>query len=167
MLTACCAIAFLMLGLTLFWLFKGFVVAPTAQIAEIDVAAFLNVLSLDDNRVLHERLSVSQYRRLKRARVRALQGYVKAIAGNCAVTVTALRAKAPEHDNAVEREISALVREALRIRLLCLGFWIALWAEFTFPNLEIRPTQIAGGYERLRSAAERCLRASHAPRPAL
>lgn len=156
-----------MLGLTIVWILKGFVVAPTAKLADVDVIAFRNVLSLEDNHVLRERLAEAEYRRLKRARVRAVQEYVKAIAGNCAVTVAALRAKTAEDNNAIQHKISSLVSEALRIRLLCLGFWIALWAEFLFPSLEIRPTQIAGGYEKLRSAADRCLRSSQAPLPVL
>jgi hypothetical protein len=156
-----------MLGFALVWILKGFVVAPTARLAEIDVVAFRTVLSLEDTDVLRERLTEAAYRRVKRARVRAVQEYVKAIAGNCAVTVAVLRAKAPDTASPAQREVSSLVSEALRIRLLCLAFWIALWAEFAFPNLEIRPMRIAGGYERLRSAADRCLRSAEAPSPAL
>src|SRR5690242_13340683 len=167
MLLACCTIAVLMLGLTLVWILKGFIVAPTAQLAEIDIIAFRNVLSIENNRVLYDRLPKAQFARLRRARVRAVQEYVKAIAGNCAVTVAILRGKAAEDNAQLQREVSMLVKDALRIRLLCLGFWIALWAEFIFPNLEIRPTQIAGGYERLRSAADRCLRSPEAASPAV
>jgi hypothetical protein len=167
MLAACFAIGILMLGLALVWIFKGFVVAPTVGITEIDVIAFRNVLSLEDNEVLRQRLCQSEYRQIKRARVRAVQEYVKAIAGNCAVTVAVLRAEAPEKNESVQYAVSSVVNEALRIRLLCLGFWIALWAEFMFPNLEIRPTRIAGGYERLRSTAEACLRSPQAPSAAL
>ena len=166
MLAACFAIGILMLGLALVWIFKGFVVAPTPRLAEIDVVAFRNVLSLEDNEALRQRLSEGDYRRLKRTRVRAMQSYVKAIASNCALTVAVLRTKTHERSEVVQGEVSSVVNDALRIRLLCLGFWVALWAEFVFPNLEIRPMQIAGGYERLRSAAERYLR-SRAPSPAL
>ncbi len=158
MLIVCGAIALLMLALSLVWILSGFLMPSTAKLAEIDVIAFRNVLSREDIRALRERLSQPQYRKLKRARVRAVQEYVKAIAANCAVTIAVLRAKAAERDHAARIEISLLVRDALRIRLLCLGFWIVLWAELIFPNLEIRPMQIAGGYERLRAAAERCLR---------
>ena len=167
MLIACFAIAVLMLGFALVWIFKGFVVAPTARLTQIDVIASRNVLSLEDSHVIRKRLSNFSYRRLKRARVRAVQEYVKAIASNCAVTVGVLRAKAPETNESVQCELSSLVNEALRIRLLCLGFWIVLWAEFIFPNLEIRPMRIAGGYERLHSSAERCLRSVQAPSSAL
>ena len=157
MLTVCCVIGVVMIGVALFWILKGFVVAPTAPLREIDVQAFRNVLSLEDNHVLRQRLSEGEYRQLKRARVRAVQEYVKAIAANCAATIAVLRARVPENSPA-QREVSSVVNEALRIRLLCLGFWLALWIEFLFPNLEIRPMRIAGGYERLHSAAERCLR---------
>ncbi len=158
MLIACGAIALLMLVLSLAWILSGFLMPPAAKLADIDVIAFCNVLSSEDMRDLRERLPRRQYRKIKRARVRAMQEYLKAIAANCAVTIAVLRAKAAESDHAAPPGISALVRDALRIRLLCLGFWIVLWAEVIFPNLEIRPMQIAGGYERLRAAAERCLR---------
>jgi hypothetical protein len=167
MLAACCAIALLTLALTLVWILRGFLIAPTAKLADIDVRAFRNVLSLEDDRVLRGRLPQAQYRELKRARVRAVQEYVRAIAANCAVTIAVLRAKTADRNSILRSEISALVSDALRIRLLCLGFWIVLWAEFIFPNLEIRPMQIAGGYERLHSAAERCLRSPQMSSPAL
>ena len=167
MLTACYVIGVLMIGLALIWILKGFVVSPTAELTEIDVIAFRNVLSLEDNHVLRQRLTEGEYRRLKRARVRAVQEYVKAIARNCAATIAVLRTRVPENSPSAQRELSSLVKEALRIRLLCLGFWFALWVEFLFPNLEIRPMRIAGGYERLHSAAERCLRSGQAPSPAL
>ena len=164
MLLACCVLLFLMVALTLVWILKGFMLTSTAKAADIDISAFRNVLSLEDNRVLRERLSEAQYRQLKRARVRTAQEYVRAMAANCSVIVAVVRAKAAETHTA---EISLLVSDALRIRLLCLGFWIMLWAEFVFPNLEIRPTQIVGGYERLRLAADRCLRSRQASSPAL
>lgn len=167
MLVACFSIGILMLGLALAWIFKGFVAVPNAGITEIDVIAFRNALSLEDNEVLRQRLSQAEYRRVKRARVRAVQEYVRAIAGNCAATIAVLRAKVPETNESVQSEISSLVNEALRIRLLCLGFWLALWLEFIFPNLEIRPMRISGGYERLHSAVERCLRSRQTPSPTL
>lgn len=167
MLTVCFAIGLLMLGFALVWILKGFVVGSSARLSDIDVIAFRNVLSLHDNHVLRERLSEGAYRRVKRARVRAVQEYVKAIAGDCAITIAVLRAKAPDSAQSVQCEVSSLVREALAIRLLCLAFWIVLWAEFVFPNLEIRPMRIAGGYERLRSGADRCLRSAQAASPAL
>lgn len=163
MLTVCCIIAILMIVLALIWILKGFVVAQTAPLREIDIIAFRNVLSLEDNHVLRQRLTESEYRRLKRARVRAVQEYVKAIAADCAATIAALRARVPENTPSAQCEVSSLVNEALRIRLLCLGFWLALWVEFLFPNLEIRPMRIVGGYERLHSAAEGCLRSGQTP----
>jgi hypothetical protein len=166
MLIACWALALLMLALTLVWILKGFVVAPTVKQAEIDIAAFRNVLSLEDNRVLREALSMTQYRQLKRARVRAIQEYVGAIAANCAVTIAVLRARGWDAKSPVHGEMSSLVRDALRIRVLCLGFWLVLWAEFVFPNMEIRPMQIAGGYERLRLALDQCLDSAQASLPA-
>ncbi|HEU5231854.1 MAG TPA: hypothetical protein VFU50_03260 [Terriglobales bacterium] len=166
MLTACWVIGVLMTGLALVWILRGFIVAPPTELTEIDVIAFRNVLSLEDNHVLRQHLSEGEYRQLKRARVRAAQEYVKAIAANCAATIGVLRARVPENSPA-QREVSSVVNEALRIRLLCLGFWLALWVEFLLPNLEIRPIRIAGGYERLHSAAERCLRSGQTPSAAL
>lgn len=167
MLIACCAVAILMFGLAVAWLLKGFMVKPTVELANVDIIAFCNVLSLQDDRVLRERLSEVEYRRLRRARVRAIQGYVKAIAGNCAATVAILRRKAGDTTGPYHAEITSLVRDALRIRLLCLGFWLALWAESVLPSLEIRPMHVAGAYERLRCAAESCLRSGEAASPAV
>ena len=153
-------VAFLVLALAVVWIFKGFVLPPSSELVEVDTRAFRNVLSVEDSRALRDRLPAEAYRRIKRARVRAAQEYLKAVANNCAVTVAILRAHS---GTANQAEISSLVNDSLRIRLLCLGFWIALWAEFIVPNLEIRPLEIAGSYERLRWAAERCLRSMQAP----
>lgn len=113
----------------------------------VDVVAFRNLLSQDEDEFLRNALTNSAYRKVRRARLRAVQEYLRWIASNCATLIAVLRLKTsePEPDSLVDTE--ALVHQALRLRLISLGFWILLWIEFLVPTVQIRPSAAVKRYE--------------------
>ena len=123
----------------------------------IDTTAFRNLLSKEDDRWLQASLSSSDYRKTRRARLRAIQEYLIRIAEDCAAIMAMVRLP---NVNASSQLAQMVIQRAIRIRLICLGFWLLLWAEWLFPGLEISPVRILRTYEELRRRAEASLRQS-------
>ena len=116
---------------------------------EVDIAAFRNLLSRDDEEFLKRTLSASYYRQVRRARLRATQEYLSWIADNCAVLLSLLRSADGHSDADQNADIPALAQSALRLRLIAVGFWLLLWIEYVLPDLEIRPLHTIKRYEDL------------------
>ena len=119
----------------------------TPKFYAVDIAAFRNLLSQDEEDFLRSALTNGSYRRVCRDRLRAAQEYLLWIAANCAtlLAVLRLRASEPELDGMTDTE--ELVRQALRLRLISLAFWVLLWIEFVLPGLQIRPFAAVRRYE--------------------
>lgn len=132
----------------------------------VDVAAFRNLLSQDDEDFLRSSLTSSHYHRVRRARMRAIQEYLLWIATNCATLIALLRIHItdPQLESAPDTE--RLVRNALRLRMISLGFWALLWVEFLLPGMEIRPAAAVRLYEDVWRFAENYFR-THLPEPAV
>jgi hypothetical protein len=113
----------------------------------VDIAAFRNLLSQDEEDFLRSALTNGSYRKVRRVRLRAAQEYLLWISANCAtlLAVLRLRASEPELDGMTDTE--ELVRQTLRLRLISLGFWVLLWIEFLLPGLQIRPFAAVRRYE--------------------
>jgi hypothetical protein len=124
----------------------------------VDIAAFRNLLSQDEEDFLRSALTKSSYRKVRRARLRAVQEYLLWIAANCATLIATLRLRIsnPELDSPLDTE--ALVQQALRLRLISLGFWTLLWIEFLLPTIHIRPSAAAKRYEDVWQFAESSFR---------
>ena len=119
----------------------------TPKFHAVDIAAFRNLLAQDEEDFLRSALTNVAYRKVRRARLRAVQEYLLWIAANCAtlMAVSRLRVTQAELESTVNTE--ELVRRALRLRLISLSFWALLWIEFVFPGLEIRPFAAVRRYE--------------------
>ena len=125
----------------------------------VDVAAFRNLLSPEEDDFLQNSLTTSSYRTVRRARLRAVQEYLLWIAANCAtlIAILRLRISQPEPESAVDTE--NIVRGALKLRLLSLGFWLLLWIEFILPGVQIRPFAAVRRYEDVWRFAQNYFRA--------
>lgn len=119
----------------------------TARFYAVDIAAFRNLLAQDEEDFLRSALTNVAYRKVRRARLRAVQEYLLWIAANCATLIAILRLRTiqPEAESAVDTE--SIVRGALRLRLISLSFWLLLWIEFVLPSLQIRPFAAVRRYE--------------------
>ena len=124
----------------------------------VDVASFQNLLSAADDRFLQRELTVKNYRRVRRARLRAIQEYLVWIAQDCATLVAVLRSNYSQRSSELPREAQALVAGAVRLRITALGFWLLLWIEYVSPEFEVRPSQMIRKYEDLRTVTENHLR---------
>ena len=119
------------------------------HLREVDLAAFRNLLSRDDEAFLKRTLTARHYLQVRRARLRATQEYLSWIARNCAVLLSLLRSVDAVSDADQSADIPALAQSALRLRLIAVGFWLLLWVEYVLPDLEIRPLHTIKKYEDL------------------
>ena len=119
----------------------------TPKFYAVDIAAFRNLLAQDEEDFLRSALTTVAYRQERRARQRAVQEYLLWIAANCAtlIGILRLRISQPEPESPVDTE--SIVRGALRLRLISLGFWLLLWIEFVLPGMQIRPFAAVRRYE--------------------
>jgi hypothetical protein len=113
----------------------------------IDVAAFRNLLSQDEEEFLRTTLATRQYYRVRRSRLRAVQEYLLWIAANCATLIALLRVRVTDPELAAATDTEVLVQNALKLRMISLGFWALLWIEFAFPGVDVRPAAAARRYE--------------------
>ena len=124
--------------------------AGVVSLHRVDTLAFHNLLSEEDEEYLRRSLSQAEYRRVRRARIRAMQEYLIWIAEDCA-TLTALlhldAAAAPSQPEAI----------AIRLRLTSIALWSLLWIEYVIPAFVFRPGRTLAAYEDFRRAAENYL----------
>ena len=126
----------------------------------VDLAAFRNLLSPEEDDFLRSALKTIHYHKVRRARVRAVQQYLLWIAANCATLLALLRLKVSAPDT------EGIVHHALKLRVISLGFWLLLWIELLLPGIEVRPAAAIRRYEDVWRFAESYFR-SHLFEPAI
>ncbi|HWY67566.1 MAG TPA: hypothetical protein VNX88_02815 [Terriglobales bacterium] len=164
------AILFLSTGalavmLLMLWIVRGGATRPSsgeqtsARFYPVDLVAFRNLLSQDEEDFLRSALTTSNYHRVRRARLRAVQEYLLWIAANCATLVALLRVRTTDSELASTPDTEGLVQNALKLRVISLGFWVLLWIEFLLPGIEVRPAAAIRRYEDVWRFAESYFRA--------
>lgn len=119
----------------------------TPQLRKVDIAAFRNLASRDEDLFLRTSLTPRDYRSVRRSRLRAMQEYLLWIAANCSAMIALLRGQAVGAETNLS--VAQAARMATRIRIMCLGYWCLLWAEYLLPNLNVQPVQLVRKYEDL------------------
>jgi len=126
---------------------------PAGQIQPLDVAAFRNLASPDEDTFLRRRLPSAEFRRVRRERLRAMSAYVQVAGRNAAVLVrlgqTALRS-----DNTITSEAAhQLVDQALLLRRNCAFALIRIHLALALPLVNDAAAPILRGYEQLSGCA--------------
>ena len=124
------------------------------RLHRVDTAAFRNLLSETDEEFLRTSLSSARYRKVRRSRLRAVQEYLLWIADDCEVLLAMIRMDTLQPS----REVEAMSRKAVRLRVVSLAFWVLLWVEYLIPALQIQPSRALGSYEEFSRSAELFLR---------
>jgi hypothetical protein len=148
--------------LCLLWLLRGGSARSkdardTRRLHQIDLPAFRNLLSVGEDEFLRSSLTSAHYRRVRRARLRAVQEYLVWIAEDCVVLIPMLEYRAHTNPSSA-RETAFLIRSAWQIRLISSILWALLWGEYFFVGLKIQPLRLLRRYEEFRSSAGACLR---------
>jgi hypothetical protein len=141
----------------------GFTVSRSLQVSEgaslagkiqpIDVAAFRNLINPAEDEYLRRRLSASEFRVVRRQRLRAMAAYVQTAGRNAVVLIrmgeNAIAAADPQTLEAARQ----LVDNALLLRRNATFALVRIYVALAWPNSGLAATPILHGYERLNGSA--------------
>ena len=123
------------------------------KIQPIDVAAFRNLINPAEDEYLRRRVSASEFRVVRRQRLRAMAAYVQTAGRNAAVLIrmgqTALVTSDPQTSDAARQ----VVDNALLLRRNAAFALVRIYVALAWPNSGLAATSILHGYERLNGSA--------------
>ncbi len=135
------------------------------QLVPVDIAAFRNLVDVNESRYLREKLAPDAFRRIQRRRAIAALAYVKAIAHNAAL-LTALAEPARSSPNPeIASTAQAVAEQALQLRIRSLLLIVRLWAGIAIPGLTIAGSSILDRYQDVSSGLVNFLRLSRPGTP--
>ena len=126
------------------------------EMRAVDIVAFRNLMSTEEDAFLRNSLTPAHYRQVRRSRLRAIQEYLVWIAGNCSAIIELLLLGSSNVDG--ELTVPEAVKTAVELRLACLSCWCLLWAEYLLPHLTVSPLRIINKYEELWRMAQTNMR---------
>ena len=125
----------------------------SGKIQPIDVAAFRNLINPVEDDYLQRRLRPSEFRQVRRQRLRAMAAYVRTAGRNAAVLVrmgqSALTAADPRTSEAARQ----LVDNAMLLRRNAVFAFVRIYVALAWPDSGLAATPILHGYERLNGSA--------------
>ena len=124
----------------------------------IDIVGFRNLISLQEENYLRDRLPAAEFRRIQRERMRAAAAYIRTALQNAAILLRlgeAAQRSADPHLAAAGRK---LVDTAIRMRLFAFFALLKLYLNIAFPGLRLSPSAVADRYEALTEAMARFTR---------
>ena len=117
------------------------------QLVPVDIAAFRNLVDVNESCYLREKLAPGAFRRIQRRRAIAALAYVKAIAHNGAL----LKAMADPARSSPNPEIAstaqALVKQTLQLRIRSSLLILKLWVGIALPELTLAGSSILDLYQ--------------------
>lgn len=123
------------------------------QIQPIDVEAFRNVINVAEDHYLRRRLPPSEFRMVRRERLRAMAAYVQAAGRNAAVLVRIGQNALNANDAHTIEAARQLVDRALLVRRNAAFALVRIYVALAWPNSELAALPILDGYEQLSGSA--------------
>lgn len=123
------------------------------KIQPIDVAAFRNLISPAEDDYLRRRLPASEFRLVRRQRLRAMAAYVQTAGQNAAVLVRMGQSAVPSADPQTAEAARQLVDNALLLRRNAAFALVRIYVALAWPNSGLAATPVLHGYERLNGSA--------------
>ncbi len=127
--------------------------SPAGKIQPIDVAAFRNLIDPAEDDYLRRRLPASEFRVVRRQRLRAMAAYVQAAGRNAAILVRMGQSALPAADPQTSEAARQLVDNALLLRRNAAFALLRIYVALAWPNSGLAATPILHGYERLSGSA--------------
>ena len=125
----------------------------TSQIQPLDLEAFRNLADPAEDEYLRRRLPASEFRRVRRARLRAVEAYVRVAGRNAAVLVRIGQNALASNDEATAEAARQLVNQALLLRRNAALALLRIYGARAWPNRGLAAAPILDGYVRLSSMA--------------
>ncbi len=124
-----------------------------AQIQPLDVEAFRNLTSPEEDEFLRRRLPATEFWRVRRTRLRAASAYVQTAGKNAAVLVRLGQTAIAAADPSTSRAAHELVDQALLLRRNCAFALIRIHIALALPVPNQAATTVLRGYEQLNGCA--------------
>jgi len=124
-----------------------------AKIQPIDVAAFRNLINPAEDEYLRRRLPASEFRLVRRQRLRAMAAYVQVAGRNAAVLVLMGQGALTATDAQTAEAARRLVDNALLLRRNAAFALLRIYFALAWPNSSLAAAPFLDGYERLNGSA--------------
>jgi hypothetical protein len=124
-----------------------------ATVRPIDVEAFRNLINPAEDDYLRRRLPPTQFRLVRRERLRAMAAYVQVAANNAAVLVRIGQAALASADPRVLGAAQQVVNDALLLRRNTTVALARIYLALAWPNSGFAAVRVVDRYERLSGAA--------------
>jgi hypothetical protein len=119
----------------------------------IDVEAFRNLTSPAEDDYLRRSLTASQFRRVRRERLRAVVAYIHVVAENAGVLVAVGESALASGDRRLAEPAQALVNDALLLRRNATAAMARIYIALAWPSSGFAAIRVADRYEQLSGAA--------------
>ena len=124
----------------------------------IDIEAFRNLTSLQEEDYLRRQLPVREFRSIQRERMRSAIAYIQEALRNAAILLRLGEAAQRSADPQLAAAGRKLVDTAIRMRLYAFFALLKLYLNLGFPGLRLSPSAVADRYEGLTEAMARFTR---------
>ena len=124
-----------------------------ATIHPIDIEAFRNLINPAEDDYLRRRLPPSQFRVVRRERLRAMAAYVQVAASNATVLVRVGQGALASNDPRVLRVAQQVVNDALLLRRNTTVALARIYLAVAWPNSDFAAVRVVDRYEELSGAA--------------
>ncbi len=124
----------------------------------IDLAAFRNLTSPQEEEYLRQQLPAREFRSIQRQRMRAAIAYIQGALQNAAILLRLGEAAQRSADLQLAAAGRKLVDTAIRMRLYAFFALLKLYLNLAFPGLRLSPSAVADRYEGLTEAMARFTR---------
>jgi hypothetical protein len=125
----------------------------TGTIRPIDMEAFRNLTNPAEDQFLRVRLPVAEFRKVRRARLRAMAAYVTVAGSNAAVLVAAGEAALASGDPRFLHPAEELVHQALLLRRNTTVALLRIQWALAWPASRFAAVRVVDRYERLSGSA--------------
>ena len=123
------------------------------SIRPIDIEAFRNLINPAEDDYLRRHLAASQFRTVRRERLRAMAAYVHVAGSNAAVLVRVGEAALASGDARTAAAAQQLVNDALLLRRNTTVALARIYLALAWPNSGFAAVRVVERYERLSGAA--------------
>lgn len=123
------------------------------QIQPIDVEAFRNLVDPAEDEYLRRRLPASEFRSVRRQRLRAMAAYIQATGRNAAVLVRIGQSALMASDAPTAEAARQLVNDALLLRRNAAFALLKIYVVLAWPSSGLSALPVLRGYEQLSGSA--------------
>src|SRR5437868_5832517 len=131
------------------------------QIQPVDLDAFRNLISREEEDYLRSNLSHDEFRIIQRQRLRAAVDYLLSLSHNAALLLHLGQSAKRSPDERIAQAGRDLVENALPLRLFCVLAICKLYVQIIFPTAVLQPSGIVESYRQMTDKAAQLCRVQY------